>query len=78
VSDAAILNGCRADLAIEMGDLNKGQAYQNRFQADLTGMLHVEMGRRSHRSPRMASVYTRHRVARTLRGFGGRVVDDRF
>jgi hypothetical protein len=74
VREAAILNGARADLCLEMGQESRAATYEARFQMDLKGMLHVENGKRGNPSIRMAPIYTRHRAARVLRSFGGTTI----
>ena len=74
VSDAALLAGCRADLATEAGNLNAAGAYEAQFQKHFIGMIHVENRKREPCAPRLDPTYTEHRTRRILRGFGGTTI----
>jgi hypothetical protein len=72
VSDAALLNGCMADLELQKTTPNmaKVAAFQALFQEHFTGMLHVENHKRPPRPLTMGDQYTRHRLRRLLRSLG--------
>lgn len=79
VSDAALLAGAKAHLLADAKDYAGAEALEAVFQKHLTGMLHVEDRKRVARAMRMAPIYTRHRTARILRGFGGTtIINDGF
>lgn len=71
VSDAALLDGCRASLLMQAKDYAGAQVFEAAFHAHFTGMIHVENTKREPRAPRLDPAYTRHRIQRVLRGFGG-------
>jgi hypothetical protein len=69
ISQAVLLFGARADLAIAAGKLTQGAAYEAQFKTELQRLLLVEFAqRRAKPTMTMASRFTRHRLARVLRG----------
>jgi hypothetical protein len=79
VKQAALLAGCRADLCMHDKDLAGAAGYKSEYNEALVGMHHQENLRRPPRAPRMAPMYTRHRIYRTLRSFGGTtIINDGF
>jgi hypothetical protein len=72
VSDAALLNGCKADLELEKPSPNMARAagFEAIFAKHFTGMLHVENNKRPPRPLTMGAQYTRHRLRRLLRSLG--------
>jgi hypothetical protein len=76
VSCAALLAGCKADLALEMrGRMDQAEAFEVLFEKHLMGMVHVENSQKPYPRPRMASQYTRHRMQRVIRGLGDNCFD---
>jgi hypothetical protein len=70
VTPTVILAGVRADIAIFQEKFPKAAGYQLQFDKELARMLLVEHSqRRVHTSVQMASRFTRHRMARVLRGY---------
>jgi hypothetical protein len=73
VSDAVILYGVRADIAIAAGKLNQAQGYELLFKQELARLLMVEFAqRRAKPAMQMADRFTRHRFERAIRGGGRR------
>jgi hypothetical protein len=75
VSCAALLAGCKADLARDAGKLDQSETLEAQFMKHFTGMVHVENSVKPYPRPRMASQYTRHRIERVIRGLGDNCFD---
>lgn len=71
VSDFAILEGARASLHTDTAQVAKHEAL---YQKHLQTMIHQDNERRSSHEVRMDQAYTRHRDARLLRQYGGRIL----
>jgi hypothetical protein len=73
VSAAALIAGCKADLEAEK--TAPRTAMIEKFEADfdkwLTGMIHIENGKRPKQRIRIDESYTQHRTQRYLRSAGG-------
>jgi hypothetical protein len=70
VSQAVLLAGVRADIALWHGKMAQAQGYEAQFEAELHRLLMVEhTERRAKPSLRMAARFTRHRMARVTRGY---------
>jgi hypothetical protein len=69
ISQAVLMFGARADLAIAAGKLAQAAVYEAQFKTELQRLLLVEFAqRRAKPTMRMADRFTRHRLARVLRG----------
>jgi hypothetical protein len=70
VSQSILLYGVRADIAVWQGKLPAAQIYEAKFQEELKRLLMIEHSqRRSKPKFQMADRFTRHRLARSSRGF---------
>ena len=70
VSNTVLLAGVRADIATHLEQAAKSVKYESEFTRELNRLLMVEMGQRRKKTPiRMAERFTRHRMARTARGY---------
>lgn len=70
VSQSVLVYGVRADIAVWQGRIPQAQAFEAKFQEELTRLLRVEhTQRRAKPTLRMASRFTRHRLARSTRGY---------
>ena len=79
VSDAVLLSGVRADIALFQSQLPKAAAYQLMFEKELARLLLEEHAfRRVKTNLKMADRFTRHRLFRTIRGWGGSQSGTRF
>lgn len=73
VTPTVILAGVRADIAIFQEKFPKAMGYQAQFDKELARMLQVEHAqRRVKTAMQMAPRFTRHRLARVMRGFNCR------
>ena len=71
VTTAALLNGVLADIKLHLGEMAPARGYELLFQEELGRMLLLEHGQKRKIVPlRMASRFTRHRIARAMRGYG--------
>jgi hypothetical protein len=70
VSQSVLLFGVRADIATHLGKLPQAAAYEAKFQEELLRLLRIEhTQRRAKPTLHMADRFTRHRMARSGRGF---------
>jgi hypothetical protein len=71
VSTTVLLYGCRADIAAHLENWEGAKVYEAKYQEELAKLLRVEHGERRTAKPvlRMAGRFTRHRLARSARGF---------
>jgi hypothetical protein len=70
VSQSVIVYGVRADIAMHQNKIQQAAAYESKFKEELARLLLVEHSqRRAKPTLRMASRFTRHRVARVTRGY---------
>jgi hypothetical protein len=70
VTDGALLEGVRADIAAHLDNLAKATLQEGKFEAEVTAMLDVEhKQRRVKVALQMAPRFTRHRFIRGIRGF---------
>ena len=72
VSGAVLLAGARADIATYLEKLAQAVKYEAAFERELARLLLVEHAmRRVKTAMKMADRFTRHRLARTARGYAG-------
>jgi len=70
VSGAVLLHGVRADIALHMELYTKATGYEAQYERELQRLLLVEHAqRRTKTAMKMAARFTRHRLARALRGY---------
>lgn len=71
LSSTVLLEGCRADCAMHEEKLAKAEGYEALFLKELNRLLLVEHAQRRVKTTiKMADRFTRHRMARALRGYG--------
>lgn len=71
ISDLTILSGARASCALHLEKYPKAQGYLLTFQGELDRIILLEHAqRRVITKMQMADRFTRHRIARVLRGYG--------
>lgn len=69
ISSNVLLYGCRADIQLHLENYKKAEGYELQFEGELARLLRVEhQQRRVKTSVKMASRFTRHRMARAARG----------
>jgi hypothetical protein len=69
VPDSVLLFGCRADIRAYLEDYAGAQMYEAKYESELARMaLRDESERKKPQPMRMASRFTRHRLARVVRG----------
>jgi hypothetical protein len=72
VGSLVLVAGVRADMATHLEKLQQAVKYESEFTGALADLIRVEHQQRKVKAPmQMAARFTRHRMARVSRGFGG-------
>ena len=69
VTSLVLLSGARADIALHLENFTKAEGYEAQFEKELARMLLVEHTGRVKASVKIASRFSRHRLARATRGY---------